>query len=279
MSDNVAVKSGGIPSFLISIRNKWRIVRTTLRKPFAEFAGTGMLVVLGCGSVAQEVFLQGSEGVHFWNIAFGFGIALTAGIYCSAGISGGHLNPAVTIVMALFRGFPWAEVPLYILAQFLGGFCGALTVYLTSCSYFKDLPFRETQGIFFTQKQNPHVTTTDAFVSEMYGTAVLIIIILSTSDHKNTPAGSLQPLIIGLGLAAIALTFGYQTGFALNPARDLGPRFFTAIAGWGFHPVFSWQNYYFWVPIVAPITGAIGGACFYDALLHTREEIHKVDEV
>ncbi|KAF9201794.1 hypothetical protein BGZ49_008002, partial [Haplosporangium sp. Z 27] len=236
-----------------------------LRKPFAEFLATGVMIAFGCGAVAQNVFSKDST---YWNVSYCWGIAVT----------GAHLNPAVTLSLALYRGLPWIEVPVYWLAQFLGAFCGALTVYITNCSYFKDTPRNETLGIFFTSKTSDHVTTTDAFVFELFATGLLIIIIFATTDHHNHPAGVLQPLIMGLSITMIGNAFGYQTGYALNPARDLGPRFFTAISGWGFR-VFSRQSYYFWVPIVAPLAGAICGGGIYDLLIHSREHMHKPGEL
>ncbi|KAF9100053.1 hypothetical protein BGX27_000497 [Mortierella sp. AM989] len=265
--------SAGIPSKLTTIHKKWREIRYKLRKPFAEFLGTGVMIAFGCGAVAQNVFSTDST---YWNVSYCWGIAVTIGIYISAGISGAHLNPAVTLALAIYRGLPWIEVPVYWLAQFLGAFCGALTVYITNCSYFKDTDRESTLGIFFTSRSTSHVTTTDAFVFELYATALLIIIIFATTDNHNHPAGIVQPLIMGLSITLIGNTFGFQTGYALNPARDLGPRFFTAISGWGFS-VFSRQDYYFWVPIVSPLVGAVCGGGIYDLLIHSKDHTHTQD--
>jgi len=169
--------------------------------------------------------------------------------------------------MALFRGFAWADVLVYWIAQFTGAFAGALIVYVTNYSAIQAAKPEATVGIFITGLQTKDVTTTAAFIAEFLGTALLVLVILSTSDKGNTPAGNTQPLIIGLSLAAIGTSFGYETGFALNPARDLAPRLFTAVFGWGFE-VFTRQGWYFWVPIVAPFLGAIGGAFTYDALVY-----------
>ncbi|KAG0083706.1 glycerol channel, partial [Podila epicladia] len=124
-----------------------------------------------------------------------------------------------------------------------------------------------TIGIFVTGPQTKHVSNTAAFIAELIGTALLVLVILSTSDKGNIPAGNTQPLIIGLSLVAIGTSFGYETGFALNPARDLAPRLFTALFGWGFG-VFTESSWYFWVPIVAPFLGAISGAFIYDFLVY-----------
>ncbi|KAF8928998.1 Aquaporin-3, partial [Dissophora ornata] len=180
---------------------------------------------------------------------------------------GAHLNPAVTLVQVIFRGLPWSELPFYWVAQFAGAFAGALIVYISNYSAIQAADPAKTVGIFVTSLQTPDVSTTAAFIAEFLGTALLVLVILATSDKGNTPAGNAQPLIIGLSLAAIGTSFGYQTGFALNPARDLAPRLFTALFGWGFD-VFTSQSWYFWVPIVAPFSGAIVGAFVYDLLVY-----------
>ena len=154
--------------------------------------------------------------------------------------------------MAIFRGFSWVEVPIYWIAQLIGAFIGAVIVYITNYSAINAAERNDTIGIFSTGLQTPAVSTGAAFLSELFGTALLLIVIVSTSDTGNTPAGRTKPLIIGLSLVAIGISFGWETGFAVNPARDLGPRIFAAIAGWG-STAFSRQNYYFWVPIVAPL--------------------------
>lgn len=180
--------------------------------------------------------------------------------------------------MAVFRGFPWADVPLYCVAQCLGGFFGAFIVYLGNRPALQAADRSKTTGIFFTAPQTPDVSTGDAFLFEVIATALLLIVILATSDKGNNPAGNLQPLVIGLTITLIGTSYGYQTGYALNPARDLGPRFFTALSGWSFD-VFTMQNYYFWVPIVAPCLGALLGCGFYDFFIHSSERSpHHSDE-
>lgn len=178
------------------------------------------------------------------------------------------MNPAVSLAMVIFRGLSWADFVIYSIAQFAGAFAGALVVYITNYSAIKDAAAEATIGIFITGRQTDAVSTGAAFFAEFLGTALLLLVILSTSDKGNTPAGNTQPLIIGLALTAIGTSFGYQTGFALNPARDLAPRFFTALFGWGLD-AFTRQGWYFWVPIVAPFLGAIGGAFTYDLLVYS----------
>jgi len=247
------------------ISTSWLGIRYKFRKPLAEFLGTAVLISFGCGAVAQKVF---SEDNSWFTVSLAWGLGLTAAIYVAGGVSGAHFNPAVTFTLAVFRGFPWADVPLYWVAQLSGAFFGALVVYIGNHSALQAADRSSTVGIFFTGLQTADVTTTDAFIFEVIATAVLLIVVLATSDKGNNPAGNLQPLIIGLTITLIGTSYGYQTGYALNPARDLGPRFFTALFGWGFG-VFSRQNWYFWVPIVAPFLGAIIGASFYDLFIHS----------
>ncbi|KAG0341325.1 glycerol channel [Podila humilis] len=268
----LAAEHGGPPRRLVRVthnhyepKSKWSGIRHKFRKAFAEFLGTAILVAFGSGALAQMVF---SHNNSWFSMSLGWGLGLTFGIYVSGGVSGGHLNPAVTLSQAIFRGLAWAEVPIYWAAQFSGAFFGALIVYFANYNNIQNAERSTSQGIFVTGPQTKHVSTGAAFFAEFIGTALLVLVILSTSDKGNTPAGNIQPLVIGLSLAAIGTSFGYETGFALNPARDLAPRLFTALFGWGFG-VFTQASWYFWVPIVAPFLGAVGGAFVYDLLVYS----------
>ncbi|KAG0205622.1 glycerol channel [Mortierella sp. GBA30] len=245
--------------------SKWAGIRHKFRKAFAEFLGTAILVAFGSGAIAQMVF---SNHNSWFTMSLGWGLGLTFGIYVAGGVSGAHLNPAVSLAMVIFRGLAWADFVIYSISQFAGAFAGALIVYIFNYSALKSADHASTIGIFVTGLQNENVSTAAAFLAEFLGTAFLLLVILSTSDKGNTPAGNLQPLVIGLALTAIGTSFGYLTGFGLNPARDLAPRLFTAIFGWGFK-AFTRQSWYFWVPIVAPFLGAIGGAFTYDLLVYS----------
>ncbi|KAG9320589.1 hypothetical protein KVV02_006929 [Mortierella alpina] len=245
------------------IRAKWIGIRYKYRKPLAEFAATAIMIAFGCGAVAQTVL---SANNTWFSVSLAWGLGVTIAVHVAGGVSGAHLNPAVTFALALFRGFPWADLPIYWVAQISGAFVGALVVYVANCSALRAADREKTMGVFFTARQTAEVSTVDAFVYEFIATALLLIIILATTDKKNNPAGVIQPLTMGLSITLIGTAFGYQTGYAINPARDLGPRFFTAISGWGFG-VFSRQDYYFWVPIVAPLLGATAGACVYDVFI------------
>jgi MIP family channel proteins len=261
--------------------------RDKLRKAFAECLGTMILVLIGDGVVCQTVVSQGlaleavkngtatgadvsTQYAGDWtSIALGFGIALMLGIYVSGGVSGGHLNPAVSITMCVFRKLEWSMLPFYITGQMVGAFFGAWFVYLgyrpgiLALTAAMGNKFDEsTAGIFATYPK-PHMTLGEGFVDEVIGSFLLLLGIFAITDKRNNPAdnGS-KPAIIGMLLTGIALSFGYNTGFALNPARDFGPRLFTLLAGWGFD-VFLWGNGYFWVPIFAPVIGGLLGAFVY----------------
>ncbi|KAK3827518.1 MAG: aquaporin-like protein [Benniella sp.] len=242
----------------------WSKLRRKFKKAFAEFLGTAILVAFGTGAIAQLTFSPHSS---WFTMSLGWGLGLTFGIYVSAGISGAHLNPAVTLSQAIFRGFAWADVPIYWVAQFLGAFFGALITYTFNHRRFGAADDHKTIGIFVTGRGDDNVSTLAAFTAELIGTAFLLVVILATSDKFNTPAGNVKPLIIGLSLAAIGNSFGYETGFALNPARDLAPRLLTLIAGWGTY-AFTRQDWYFWIPIVAPFVGAVVGNLLYDVFVY-----------
>ncbi|KAF9967228.1 glycerol channel [Mortierella alpina] len=246
-------------------RSKWARIRHKFREAFAEFLGTAILVAFGSGAIAQLVFSQHNS---WFTMSLGWGLGLTFGIYVAGGVSGAHLNPAVSLAMVIFRGLAWADFVVYSIAQFAGAFAGALIVYIFNHAAIQAADPKATIGIFVTGLQSENVSTAAGFFAEFLGTALLLLVILSTSDKGNTPAGNVQPLVIGLALTAIGTSFGYLTGFGLNPARDLAPRLFTSIFGWGL-TAFTRQSWYFWVPIVAPFLGAIGGAFTYDLLVYS----------
>jgi len=236
----------------------------------AEFFGTLVLIAFGLGVVAQTILSRDANG-SFLAINICWGLAVMLGVYVSGGLSGGHLNPAVTIALAVRRGFPWAKVPLFVLAQVAGAFAGAALVFLVyreALTAF-DGGIRQvegataTAGIFSTGPQ-PFVSLAGGLVDQIVGTALLMIGVLAIGDRRNSgpPAWMAPPLVGGL-VVAIGMAFGYNAGYAINPARDFGPRLFTAVAGWG-PAVFTTANGWWWVPIAGPIAGAIIGAVAYD---------------
>jgi MIP family channel proteins len=248
-------------------------LRGTPREAAAEFLGTFILIVFGSAVVAQVVLAGGTHG-DYLSISIGWGLAVTMGVYASAGVSGAHLNPAVTLALAVHRGFPWAKVAPYALAQVAGAFTGAMVTFLTYREAFArfDGGVRQvagpqgTAGIFATYPQ-PYLSLAGGFVDQVVGTALLVLVVFALGDGKNfAPEGRLGPLLVGLAVVLIGLTFGLNAGYAINPARDFGPRVFTLLAGWG-PEVFRAGNGWWWVPIVAPPIGAVLGGFAYDALI------------
>jgi MIP family channel proteins len=245
--------------------------RGTLREVLAEFLGTFVLILFGAGVVAQFIVSKQAAGSYLAiNVAWGLGVVM--GCYVSAGVSGAHLNPAVTLAAAVHRGFPWRKVVPYMAGQFVGAFVAAAVVYLTyreGLTAFDGgvrqvLGPQGTAGIFATYPQ-PYLTTfPGGFIDQVVGTAILIAVILGITDSRNAPApAGLAPVIVGLLVVGIGMAFGVNCGYAINPARDLGPRTFTALAGWGTE-VFRAGNHWWWVPIVAPLIGGVLGGWVYD---------------
>ena len=193
------------------------------RQFLAEFLGTFLLVLFGDGAIAQYKYLE-PNNKNFLSVAFGYGLGLMIGILVSGNVSGGHLNPAVTLSMACLKKCKWICVPVYWLAQYLGALLGAavlLGVYNDAINANgKDL---DSAGIFASYPSNTATTVTLVF-DQALGTAFLLIIILAVTDKRNMDVSSgLIPLLIGLGLTAIHISFAFNAGCAINPARDFSP--------------------------------------------------------
>ena len=239
----------------------------------AEFFGTMILILFGCGVVAQVVTggdqlgtAPGSSG-DYNSIAWGWGLGVTMGVYVAGRLSGAHLNPAVTVALATFKGFPARKIVPYIAAQVAGAFVAALLVRFNYSDLIHNVDpnhTKVTQGIFSTSP-DANVSMVTAFSDQMIGTAILVAVIFAlTSAVNNPPLANTGPLIIGLLVVAIGLGWGANAGYAINPARDFGPRLASFITG--YHDAWFSANgpqLYFWVPIVAPIIGGlIGGGLF-----------------
>lgn len=247
-----------------------------MREALAEFFGTAILITFGCGVVAQTV-LSGNGAGSPLGIHLCWGFAVILGVYASAGVSGAHLNPAVTLALAVRRGFPWQRVGPYVIAQVLGAMVGAAIVYLTyrdAMAAF-DGGLRQvagpqgTAGIFATYPA-AYLSLLGGFVDQVVGTALLVAMVFALSDERNAPpTPALTPVLVGVTVMAIGMGFGVNAGYAINPARDFGPRLFTALAGWG-GGVFTAGNGWWWVPIVAPCVGAVIGGLAYDLCVRDR---------
>ena len=239
----------------------------------AEALGTMLLVLLGDGVVANVVLNRTKGENGGWIvITVGWGIAVAMAVYAVGRISGAHLNPAVTIGLAAIGSFPWAEVPGYIAAQLVGGFLGAVLVWVM---YFPHWRVTADPGaklaVFCTA---PAIRSTGAnLIGEVIGTAVLLFGILAIAANASTLSKpgdvdlsfvfsrGLQPLLVGVLVLGIGLSLGGPTGYAINPARDFAPRVAHALlpipgkggSDWG----------YSWIPVIGPIIGGIIGACLY----------------
>ncbi|MGI8536652.1 MAG: MIP/aquaporin family protein [Mycobacteriales bacterium] len=236
----------------------------------AEFFGTMILILFGVGVVAQVVTGKGALGDHD-SISWAWGLGVTLGVYVAARLSGAHINPAVTIALAAFKGFEWRKVGPYCFAQTAGAFVAALIVRVTYADLIGGVDpdhTKATQGIFSTSP-NVGVSIPTAFMDQIVGTAILVFVVFAlTTAINNPPMANIGPLIVGLLVVAIGMAWGANAGYAINPARDFGPR----LASWitGYEDAFFSANgdqLYFWLPIVAPIIGGLIGGALWKYLI------------
>ncbi|KAM5541375.1 hypothetical protein V8D89_004929, partial [Ganoderma adspersum] len=263
-------------------RSRWSRIREYVREPAAEFLGVMILVIFGNGAACQTTLssntsVASAPAGDALAVDFGFAVGLSLGAWVTSGISPGHINPAVTIAMATFRrDFPWRKVPAYIFAQLMGGLCGAGIVY---ANYIHAIDLVEggrhirtvpgTASLFATYAL-PYMTPVSAWFEEFLGTVILLIVVCAMCDPRNghAPPGFVA-LVLFITMIGISAALGMQTGFAINPARDLGPRLLTAMVGYG-SPVFTFKNqYWLWCPVLAPIVGALVGVFFYDLFFYS----------
>jgi len=236
----------------------------------AEFLGTFVLILFGTGVVAMVVLFPTKtpgETVHggFTNITLGWGLAVTMGIYVAGKISGAHLNPAVTLALAVFRGFSWGKVVPYAVAQTAGAFLAAAIVFWNYLPAFHQVDPRldHTAGVFTTFPAFPGLPQA-GFLDQVIGTALLVLLVFAITDEFNAPPGAnLTPVLVGLVVVAIGMSFGGMHGYAINPARDLGPRLFTVLAGFANNGITNGARVW-WIPVVAPLVGGVAGAAVYD---------------
>jgi glycerol uptake facilitator protein len=239
----------------------------------AEAVGTMILILLGDGVVAN-VLLARSKGQNSgWIvITMGWGVAVTVAVYSVGRISGAHLNPAVTIALATIGAFPWDNAAGYVAAQMIGAFIGAVLVWLTYLPHWRLTEDAAAKLAVFST--GPAVRHTAAnFVTEAIGTAMLLFGVLAIGanaegwaqagevDLSQVFSRALQPLLVGILVLGIGLSLGGPTGYAINPARDLGPRIAHAILPIPGKGTSDWP--YAWIPVVAPIAGGIAGAALY----------------
>ncbi|KAI1240252.1 Aquaporin-3, partial [Lamprotornis superbus] len=235
-------------TMLEKIKNVLRIRNSTIREMLAEALGTFILMVFGLSSVAQVILGKGNSG-QYLSINLAFGIGVTLGIYAAGGVS---------------------ALVAYIIGQFLGSFMAAATVF----AVYYDAIYEYTNGsltvsgptataMIFSTYPAPNVSLQGAFFTEFMATIMLILGVLVIHDEKNNAAiKGAQPMLTGMLVLGIGLGMGLNTGYAINPSRDLPPRIFTAIAGWG-TDVFTADHSWWWVPVAAPILGCLAGVLIY----------------
>jgi glycerol uptake facilitator protein len=262
----------------------------------AEFLGTAVLIAFGDGVVAMAVAALDSSGRaatpttifqasgDWLLITWGWALAVALAVYLVGGVSGAHINPAVTLAFATRGDLPWWKVIPYWIAQVAGGFVGALVVFINYAAAIG--AYESAAGITRGTLGGPHDSTATfsifaTFPAKYYngnllgplfdqilGTFLLVILIFAIIDKLNlSPGANLAPFMIGLVVAGIGMSFGANAGYAINPARDLGPRIFAFLAGWGQVALPGVDNY-FWVPIVGPLIGGVLAAFVYHYAIH-----------
>jgi len=231
--------------------------------PFlGELLGTMLLIILGGGVVGGVVLNKTKSQNSGWMvIAVGWGLAVTIAIYAVGKFSGAHLNPAVTLASASIGEFPWEKVPVYISAQMLGAFLGAVLVYFHYLPHWRVTDDANLKlAVFCTDPAIRHNTSN--LVSEIIGTFILVMGIMALGVNEFTQG--LKPLVVGLIVLSVGISLGGTTGYAINPARDLGPRIAHFLL-----PIHGKRNSnwnYSWIPVVGPFLGGVYGALFYNAL-------------
>lgn len=257
--------------FAILTRNMSKFSLTA--ELLAEFLGTMVILLFGNGVVAMVVlFGHGAQGEivngGYTNITLAWGLGVTFAVYVAGRVSGAHLNPAVTLTLAVFRGFPWKKVLPYFGAQIVGAFAGAAAVFWEYRPQFNVFdPLREhTAGVFTTFPAFPNIPSAGLY-DQILGTALLLLIIFAVTDDRNlAPSGNIAPILVGLSVVVIGMSFGSLYGYAINPARDFGPRVFTVLAGFK-HNGLTDGTGAFWIPIVGPLIGGLVGGGVYDGLI------------
>lgn len=248
---------------------------SAMQEFLAELFGTMVLIIFGCGVVAMVVLFASTDPKipnqvvfgGYTNITLGWGFAVLMGIMVSAGVSGAHLNPAVTIALAATKRFPWAKVPHYLAGQFIGAFLGAaivFAVYYAKWVQF-DPAFEHTAGVFATFPAVPGFWP--GFIDQVVGTALLLALILAIGDqNNNATGGTWTALAVAFAVMAIGISLGSMHGYAINPARDLAPRLFAVLAGFKNNGLTDGSGIWV-VPVLGPIVGGLLGAFMYDGLI------------
>jgi glycerol uptake facilitator protein len=243
----------------------------------AEAVAMFIIIALGDSVAAMYSLYDPSPYQQaYWGVCIAWGLAVTIAIYTTASVSGCHANPAVTLALAMYRKFSWAKVGPYCIAQVLGGFAGAAVVYALfhpvidafNAAHHLTRAAGGAAGVFFTHP-GMAIVPMHAFTDEIILTAILVFGIFAITEQYNeqAPGANSGALIIGFLVATIGASMGYLEAWAINPARDFGPRLFCYFTGWGSSALPSPDNYW-WIPIVAPLLGGVVGGAAYQLLIH-----------
>lgn len=255
-----------IPSPVV-IRMQAILQKEMVREFLAELMSTFVMMVFGLGSVAHMVLGENFGSFLGVNLGFGFGVAI--GVHVAGKISGAHMNAAVTFTNCALGNLSWKKFPVYVLGQFVGSFLAAASIYGIFYAAIMDYSGGHltvtgpiaTANIFATYLPE-YMTLWRGFLDEVFVTGMLQLCLFAITDKRNNPAlPGTQAVVIGILIVVIGVSLGMNTGYAINPSRDLPPRFFTFIAGWGTE-VFRVNNWW-WVPVVAPLLGAYLGGIIY----------------
>ncbi|MCE2563423.1 MIP/aquaporin family protein [Komagataeibacter sp. FNDCF1] len=250
--------------------------RQFLGELISECLAVIIIVLIGDSVAAMYTLYDPSPyKLSYWGVSIVWGLGVTIAIYITGSVSGTHANPAVSVALALYRGFPWRRVPAYCAAQVLGGMIGAMlvyTLYQPVIDHYNQLHGLTradggAAGVFFTHP-GEFVTPLHAFVDETILTGLLVLGIFAVTCEYNTvaPQANSSALIIGLLVASIGACSGYLEAWAINPARDFGPRLFCFLTGWG-DAALPAPDHFWWVPIAGPILGGVLGAGCYQFLV------------
>lgn len=251
--------------------------RQSIGELISEAMATFIIIGLGDSVACMYVLYDPSPYANaYWGVCIAWGLAVTIAIYVTGSVSGTHANPAVTLALAMFRGFPWKKVIPYSIAQVVGAFVGAAIVYVLFApviDHYNQVHqlTREAGGaadVFFTHPGS-FVTPMHALLDQVILTAFLLLGIFAITEQYNemAPGANSGALIIGLLVATIGASMGYLEAWAINPARDFGPRLFAYFAGWGSSALPAPDNYW-WIPIIGPLIGGIVGAAAYQWLIY-----------
>jgi aquaglyceroporin related protein len=238
-----------------------------------SYQQTFLYVFLGiCGNLS--VMTSNSQYGTYETRSWAWGLSVMVAIYVGGGISGAHLNPCISVSLSLFRGFPWKLCGLYIIAQFLGGFCGgglAYLIYHDAIHYADPGLTQELTGLAFYTAPQSFVSVSSAFFNEFIASAVLVCVVFALGDDQNSPPGpGMNALVLGLVAYLIMITLGYNTGPAVSPARDLGPRLIALAAGYG-RQTFT-TGWWAYGVVGGDFAGMLAGAFLYDSLVFVGGE-------